>query len=80
MRLISSDDEECGIPGQAAKRKVVGWQHLRQRCLEPMVGEGWCELGDVPQSREQTLDELGPVIVKISETVLHQLCERSVLS
>jgi hypothetical protein len=45
-----------------------------------MVGEGWCELGDVPQSREQTLDELGPVIVKISETVLHQLCERSVLS
>jgi hypothetical protein len=45
-----------------------------------MVQEGWCELGDVLQSREQIINESGPVIVKISETILHQLCEKSVLS
>jgi hypothetical protein len=51
-----------------------------QNCLELMVRKGWCELGDVLQSREQIVNELGPVIVKISEPILHQLYEKSVLS
>jgi hypothetical protein len=45
-----------------------------------MVREGWYEPRGVLQSREQIAGELGPVIVQISETILHQLCEKSMLS
>jgi hypothetical protein len=45
-----------------------------------MVQEGWYEPGGVLQSRGQIASELGPVIVKISETNFYQLCVKSMLS
>jgi hypothetical protein len=45
-----------------------------------MVREGSYEPRGVLQSREQIIDELDPVIVKISETILYQLYVKSMLS